>query len=195
MAIKEILDKIKTVLGADAPAEAIALLADANREANDILDSLSSANKESAQRKAKIRELEASLADANAEAEKAKDPKTTAELKRLKDIEAKYTAHMAEAETAIRNSWAEKEKIISVDKSSKLYDKIEKVKGKFAFPEKDQALPIDIVKRNLETFELLESINYFTSEQTPAGGNPPAGNGNPMPGNSGQAYIAEIKTK
>ena len=41
MAIKEILDKIKTVLGADAPAEAIALLADANREANDILDSLS----------------------------------------------------------------------------------------------------------------------------------------------------------
>ena len=77
MAIKEILDKIKTVLGADAPAEAIALLADANREATDILDSLSSANKESAQRKAKIRELEASLADANAEAEKAKDPKTT----------------------------------------------------------------------------------------------------------------------
>ena len=37
MAIKEILDKIKDKLGADAPAEVSALLADATREATDIL--------------------------------------------------------------------------------------------------------------------------------------------------------------
>ena len=61
MAIKEILDKIRSQLGADAPAEVSALLADATREVTDILDTLSSANRESASRKAKIRELEKEL--------------------------------------------------------------------------------------------------------------------------------------
>jgi hypothetical protein len=53
MAIKEILDRIKNTLGADASAEITALLADAKREADDILDSNASANKESASRKAR----------------------------------------------------------------------------------------------------------------------------------------------
>ena len=67
MALKEILDKIRSQLGADAPAEVSALLADATREVTDILDTLSSANRESASRKTKIRELEKEL-----EIEKAK---------------------------------------------------------------------------------------------------------------------------
>ena len=54
MPIKEILDRIKSILGADAPAEISALIADAVREAQDILDSLSAANKESASRKTAI---------------------------------------------------------------------------------------------------------------------------------------------
>ena len=54
MALKEILDKIKDKLGADAPAEVSALLADATREVTDILDTLSSANRESASRKTGI---------------------------------------------------------------------------------------------------------------------------------------------
>ena len=47
MAIKQILDKIKGTLRADASAELSSLIADAIREADDMTDSLASVNKES----------------------------------------------------------------------------------------------------------------------------------------------------
>lgn len=176
MAIKEILAKIKTILGADAPAETISLLAEADREANDILESLSAANKESAGRKAKIRELESELNETKAKAESVNDPKAQEELKRLKDIETQFQQLQTEAEKKIRDQWADKSKVLSVDKSSKIFDKIEKVKGRFVFPEANADLPIDVVKRNLETYELLETTGYFTADTSYAGGRAPGTN-------------------
>lgn len=193
MAIKEILAKIKTVLGADAPAETISLLAEADREANDILESLSAANKESAGRKSKIRELESELNEAKTKAESVNDPKAQEELKRLKDIETQFQQLQTEAEKKIRNQWADKSKVLSVDKSSKIFDKIEKVKGKFVFPEANSDLPIDVVKRNLETYELLESTGYFAGESLPAGGAAPGTNTQNVPDSASARILALSK--
>ena len=90
MAIKEILDKIKDKLGADAPAEVSALLADATREVTDILDTLSSANRESASRKAKIRELEKELEIEKEKTEKMNDPEKQKEFEQIKAKAEQY---------------------------------------------------------------------------------------------------------
>ena len=117
MPIKEILDRIKSTLGADAPAEISALIADAVREAQDILDSLSAANKESASRKAKIRELESELEAKNSELEKASSSNTKAELERLKKIEEEYLKRKQEEEEKLIRTWQEKAKVFEVFQS------------------------------------------------------------------------------
>ena len=174
MAIKEILDRIKNALGADAPAEISALLADAKREADDILDSNASANKESASRKAKIRDLESELDRLKDEVGKSTSPEAKAELERLRKIEAQHLSAQAEADAKLKAAWAEKSKTLSVDKTSKLHDKVQKVAGRFLTPSEGQELTIDQIKHNLDTYELLESTQYFTTETQETGGRPPA---------------------
>jgi len=174
MAIKEILDRIKNTLGADAPAEITALLADAKREVDDILDSNSSANKESASRKAKIRELEAELEKAREEATKATSPEHKAELERLRKIEAQHLSAQAEADAKLKATWADKSKTLAVDKTAKVYDKVQKVIDRFKFPAENEELTIDQIKQNLSTFELLESTQYFTADTVETGGRAPA---------------------
>ena len=103
MAIKEILDKIRSQLGADAPAEVSALLADATREVTDILDTLSSANRESASRKTKIRELEKEL-----EIEKEKTEKMNEKQKEFEQFKSKaeqYDQYLANQNQEIPSSW------------------------------------------------------------------------------------------
>jgi len=200
--IKTIFERIKTKISSEELAKIESDISEGIAEDEKLYTQLADTRRESAERRERVQELQsdndklrAKTTDLQAEIEKGKDPKNDAELKRLQGIETQFQQLQTEAENKLRDQWADKAKVLSVDKSSKIFDKIEKVKGRFVFPEANSDLPIDVVKRNLETYELLESTNYFTSEQTPAGGNPPAGNGNPMPGNSGQAYIAEIKTK
>jgi len=176
MAIKEILDRIKNTLGADASAEITALLADAKREADDILDSNASANKESASRKAKIRDLEAENERLKDEAGKATSPEAKAELERLKKIEAQHLSAQAEADAKLKATWADKSKTLAVDKTAKIYDKVQKVLDRFAVPTEGQELTLDQIKQNLSTYELLESTQYFTAETNETGGRAPAAN-------------------
>ena len=169
MAIKQILDKIKGTLGADASAELSSLIADAIREADDMTDSLASVNKESKSRKEKIREMEAQLESLNEKLANNDPSKHQAEIDRLKQIEGKYNEVLTSQESELRQKWQEYAKVFSVDKTDKRYEIVTSVKDQFKFADADAELPIEHVKANLASYELLQKAKAFDA---PAPGSP-----------------------
>ena len=174
MNIKETLAKVKTLLGADAPAEVTSLLADAERQANDVLDTLSSANKESASRKARIRELEASLSDNEEQIKVLSNSTDKAEMDRLRKIESDYTAHQKAQQDKLISDWNEKAKVFSVDKTDPLFEKVSKLKDKFTL---EGEITPEIAQKNMDAYSLLETAGVFTPPAKTDTGYPPA-NGN-----------------
>ena len=169
MAIKETLQAIASKL-TEEQSELKAQIAGAIREVDTVLDDLKAANSESRSRKEKIREMQAEIDSTKADLEKASGNDYKAEIERLKKIEAQYQAIQTETETKIKNQWAEKAKIFAGDKSSKLFEKAEKVKSRFILPTEGSELTIDQINKNLEAFSLLEETGYFTAETTNTGG-------------------------
>ena len=163
MAIKEILDKIKDKLGADAPAEVSALLADATREATDILDTLSSVNRESASRKTKIRELEQEL-----EIEKDKTEKMTEKQKEFEQFKSKaeqYDQYLANQNQEILSSWkAANEKLASIKETDKRYERVKPVLTKFKKAEEGKELSAADAKYNLDLYDILVSTGVMSDE-------------------------------
>lgn len=163
MAIKEILDKIRSQLGADAPAEVSALLADATREVTDILDTLSSANRESASRKAKIRELEKEL-----EIEKEKTEKMNEKQKEFEQIKAKaeqYDQYLAKQNQEIISSWkAANEKLASIKETDKRYERIKPVLAKLKKAEEGKELSAADAKYNLDLYDIMVSTGVLSDE-------------------------------
>ena len=164
MAIKEILDKIKDKLGADAPAEVSALLADAAREATDILDTLSSANRESASRKTKIRELEKEL-----EIEKDKTEKMTEKQKEFEQFKSKaeqYDQYLAKQNQEIISSWkAANEKLASIKETDKRYERVKPVLTKFKKAEEGKELSAADAKYNLDLYDIMVSTGVLSDEE------------------------------
>lgn len=196
MTLKEILAKIKASMGADAPAEVTTLLADAERQLADLQESKSAADRESAGRKQTIRELTDKVALLESELSKASSPEAKAELERLKGIEEQHKAHLAEQETAIRNQWAEAYKILNVDNTSKLFDKVSKVKDRFLMPANGTELTIDQIKQNMLVYGALESAGAFAVETTDAGGKSPANpNGGQVAKGTPLGYIQTVVSK
>jgi len=179
MALKELLDKIASKLPADADSELTSALADAKREAQTVLSDLSSANAEAKKYRESLRAKEAELETAKAEVEKHQSPEAKKELERLKAIEKQFQDAQAAADAKLKADWETKSKNILVDKTSKLYEKAEKVKGKFTFAPEGQELTIDQIKQNLSAYELLETTGYFTTETKDAGGKAPINKANP----------------
>ena len=164
MAIKEILDKIKDKLGADAPAEVSALLADATREATDILDTLSSVNRESASRKTKIRELEKEL-----EIEKDKTEKMTEKQKEFEQFKSKaeqYDQYLANQNQEILSSWkAANEKLASIKETDKRYERVKTVLGKLKKAEEGKELSVADAKYNLDLYDIMVSTGVLSDEE------------------------------
>ena len=164
MALKEILDKIKDKLGADAPAEVSALLADATREATDILDTLSSANRESASRKTKIRELEQEL-----EIEKDKTEKMTEKQKEFEQFKSKaeqYDQYLANQNQEILSSWkAANEKLASIKETDKRYERVKTVLGKLKKAEEGKELSVADAKYNLDLYDIMVSTGVLSDEE------------------------------
>ena len=164
MAIKEILDKIKSQLGADAPAEVSALLEDATREAPDILNSLSSANRESASRKTKIRELEKEL-----EIEKEKTEKMTEKQKEFEQFKSKaeqYDQYLAKQNQEIISSWkAANEKLASIKETDKRYERVKTVLGKLKKAEEGKELSVADAKYNLDLYDIMVSTGVLSDEE------------------------------
>lgn len=172
MGLKETLDKVKLSIGADN-AEANALVADAIREASDVLDSLSSANRESAGRKTKIRELEAELETVKTDLDAAKKNDIQPEIDRLKKIEAEFQEHKKNQAQALRDSWAEKAKRFDVAETDARHGKITKLREQFAWADEGKELEIDAVQANLKAFTIAELAGMF-DEVKPADTRTPA---------------------
>jgi TolA-binding protein len=173
MAIKEILDRIKGKLGTD-DAEAIALLADAQREANDMTDSLSAANRESAGRKSKIRELETQIETQKGEIEKLSALYKSEELVQLRKKAELYETKIKAEEDGLRSEWEKKANLFSIPETDKRYAQIQTLKGDFAFAENDTPLGIDAIRNNMRLFDLLTKAKVFDeTAPLPATGTPP----------------------
>lgn len=172
MTLKEILAKIKAQLGADASTEIIGLLADAERQATDVQEALSSANKESAGRKARIRELETELETKTDEVTKLSNSTDKAELERLRKIETDYQAHRKAEQDKLIASWAEKAKVFTdTPNTNPLFEKLTKLKDKFVL---EGEITPEIAQKNLEAYSLLETAGVFTTPAPQPSGYPPA---------------------
>lgn len=194
MNLKEILGKIKATLGADAPAEIITLLADADRQLQDLTESKRAADRESAERKEKIRELEGKIAETEGKLSQVNTPEAKAELDRLKKVEADHLALLKSQDDAVMAEWAEKSKLLSVDATDKRYAKVQAVKKHFVIPKEGETLNIEQVRENLKTYAHYDDIGHFNVESTDTGGAPPKPtDGAPKPGTI-LGYVQNIKT-
>ena len=160
MAIKEILDRIKTKLPADAGEEINALLADARREADTILDDLKSANSESKSRKDKLRELQSEIETLKTEADTLKSKQNTDEFKALQKKASDYDALIEKQNTELVKTWQEKQKLFEVKETDPRKAKIDAIRGDFQFLEGEQLTP-DIARANLDRLSLVEKTGVF----------------------------------
>jgi len=186
MAIKEILQAIAAKLPEEMASEK-AQIAGAIREVDSIYDDLKSANAESKSRKEKIRELQSELENKADFSETEK--KLKAEIERLKTVETEYNTVKTAEQAKVVNTWKEKSKVFEVEKTAKNFDKISKLKEKFAFPEGE--IDFDTASKNLEKYELLESAGAFevADTKTPNWTPPKQNNGSDIPESSGQALL------
>ena len=190
MAIKEILDRIKTKLPADAGEEINALLADARREADTILDDLKSANSESKSRKDKLRELQSEIETLKTEAETLKSKQNTDEFKALQAKASEYDKLIADKNETLIKTWNEKSKVFALPETDPLSKKAAAVKGDFQFPE---TITPEIAEHNLKQFSLLEKTSYFQTDSGKPADYPHSNPGGAMPVSSGQATVNLVK--
>ena len=194
MAITDLLNKLANLLPEDS-GEAKALLADAKREAQTIIDDLKSANGESKARKEQIRELKAELE--SKEDFTHTESKLKAEIDALRKVKAEYDAFRQAEDEKIVNMWLEKAKVFDVDKTDKRFDKLQSLRPKFAFAEGGNQVSVEQAKANLASLELLELSGALVipdtstpNTQPPAPGKP--GEAQPQYQSSGAAIAAQL---
>ena len=194
MAITDLLNKLANLLPEDS-GEAKALLADAKREAQTIIDDLKSANGESRARKEQIRELKAELE--SKEDFTHTESKLKAEIDALRKVKAEYDAFRQAEDEKIVNMWLEKAKVFDVDKTDKRFDKLQSLRPKFAFAEGGNQVSVEQAKANLASLELLELSGALVipdtstpNTQPPAPGKP--GEAQPQYQSSGAAIAAQL---
>jgi len=195
LTVKEILAKIKETLGADAPAEITTLLADADRQLIDMAEAMSAANRESADRKKQIKELTEKVTGLESDLAKKDTPEAKAEIAELRKIKEAHEALLSAKAAETLASWTEKAKLLSIDKTDKRYDKVEKIKGKFIMPAEGQELTPDQIAKNIETYDLLTEAGYFAVETQEAGGRSPLSTSIQAPATRAEAYQAVIQRK
>lgn len=194
MAITDLLNKLANLLPEDS-GEAKALLADAKREAQTIIDDLKSANGESKARKEQIRELKAELE--SKEDFTQTESKLKAEIEQLKKVKAEYDAFKKAEDEKIVNMWLEKAKLFDIPETDKRHATIQALRPKFAFAEGDNQVSVEQAKANLEKLELLETTGVFEipKDHTP-NTQPPApgkhGEAQPQYQSSGAAIAAQL---
>jgi DNA repair exonuclease SbcCD ATPase subunit len=194
MAITDLLNKLANLLPEDS-GEAKALLADAKREAQTIIDDLKSANGESKARKELIRELKAELE--SKEDFTHTESKLKAEIESLRKVKAEYDAFRKAEDEKIVNMWLEKAKVFDVPETDKRHATIQSLRPKFHFAEGDNQVSVEQAKANLEKLELLELSGALVipdtstpNTQPPAPGKP--GEAQPQYQSSGAAIAAQL---
>lgn len=194
MAITDLLNKLANLLPEDS-GEAKALLADAKREAQTIIDDLKSANGESKARKEQIRELKAELE--SKEDFTTTESKLKAEIESLRKVKAEYDAFRQAEDEKIVNMWLEKAKVFDIPETDKRHATIQALRPKFTFAEGDAKIGVEQAKANLEKLDLLETTGVFVipkdhtpNNQPPSSGKP--GDAQPHYTSSGAAIAAQL---
>jgi len=191
MNIKESLDKLKTLLGADA-SDALSIISDIERQNQDRDRAMKAANKESEERRIELEEKDAVIKSKDDEIAKTLSPEAKAEIAELRKIKEAHEALLTAKAAETLASWTEKAKLLSIDKTDKRYEKVEKIKGKFILPTEGQELTPDQIAKNIETYDLLTEAGYFAVETQKPGGAPPANNADvPQPGST-LGYVQSI---
>jgi len=191
MNIKESLDKLKTLLGADA-SDALSIISDIERQNQDRDRAMKAANKESEERRIELEEKDAVIKSKDDEIAKTLSPEAKAEIAELRKIKEAHEALLTAKAAETLASWTEKAKLLSIDKTDKRYDKVEKIKGKFIMPKEGEELTPDQIAKNIETYDLLTEAGYFAVETQKPGGAPPANNADvPQPGST-LGYVQSI---
>jgi len=190
--LETILEKIKTHLPADA-GEAIALVAEATREAKNLQADLSSANAESKSRKEKLRDLAAEKEMLQEQIDKLSAG--DGELKRLRSIEQDHNKLITEQKAQIRSQWIDTSKVLQCKKGDPLFDRAEKVKSLFVLKDNPDDYTDDEITANLEAWKPLATAEYFKPEPkhtNPAypPASPPTDNGAPEV----SPYVAKLKS-
>ena len=186
MAIKDTLKSIADKLPEEMASER-ALIAGVIREVDNVLDDLKETTAESVRRKGEIRQLKAQIEEKGDFTETEKSLK--AEIERLKKVETEYATVKTAEQKKVIDKWLEKAKAFDVEKTHKAFDKLTKLKEKFAFP--DGEVDYQTAKANLEKYELLESAGAFdvADTQTPNGKAPRGFTDGDMPQSSGAALL------
>ena len=191
MNIKESLDKLKTLLGADA-SDALSIISDIERQNQDRDRAMKAANKESEERRIELEEKDAVIKSKDDEIAKTLSPEAKAEIAELRKIKEAHEALLTAKAAETLASWTEKAKLLSIDKTDKRYDKVEKIKGKFIMPKEGEELTPDQIAKNIETYDLLTEAGYFAVETQKPGGAPPANNADVPKTGSTLGYVQSI---
>lgn len=189
--IKAILERIKSKVSSEELAKIESDISEGISEDEKLYTQLADLRRESAERRERIQELETETAKQRAkntelqtQVDKLSTITTTPEYKAVLEKAAKYDEVIEKQNAELKTKWAEKAKLLAVDSSSKLFAKVEKVKGKFILPAEGQELTLDQIRKNMETWDILETAGHFTVETTDTGGKAPVNN----PNNNNQEF-------
>lgn len=178
MALKEILDRIKSKLPADAGEEINTLLADARREADTVLDDLRSANSESKSRKDKLRDQQNEIDTLKSDLEKFKVSSDSPEFKAMQKKASEYDALLEKQNAEAITEWTERAKVFALPETDPKRKKADAIKADFQFPE--QMTP-EVAKENLKAFKLAEKTGYFETPESRGTDYGHGSGGNPSP--------------
>ncbi|MCK9185595.1 MAG: hypothetical protein M0Q16_09520, partial [Candidatus Cloacimonetes bacterium] len=116
MNIKESLDKLKTLLGADA-SDALSIISDIERQNQDRDRAMKAANKESEERRIELEEKDAVIKSKDDEIAKTLSPEAKAEIAELRKVKEAHEALLTAKAAETLASWTEKAKLLSIDKT------------------------------------------------------------------------------
>jgi len=145
----------------NVPDEILSSLADAEREAQDVLDSLKAANSESKQRKLKIKELENNNVDAKELQE---------ELAQLKQEKQKLEKEAHAAKEYLLDNYRNKAKSyyekLAVNEKDPAFPKVQPVRKDVLLFENEKVKPLENyseteLKALIEKSEILEKAGFF----------------------------------
>lgn len=177
MAIKELVDQVRSQLSSEESEKVGAFLEQIKNEAQALSDAKSASDSESKSRKLKIRDLEEKVENLELDIggyKKKIESFDTTELEKERDtFKTKYSNLLKREQGTF---------ISSFDKI-KDHPKFEKAKAKFVIPEFDEekkeykwdSLKTEDLEKNVESLNELNQLDYFADEST--GGSPSGGKG------------------
>jgi len=161
MNLREVLDKIKSKLGADTPEELKSLIADAKRQSDDVIDALDEAKKEAKSRRLANRDLQSKVDEMDTKlSESSNHTKTIDDLKKkLSETEAMVSSFKTEKIQTLKEEFTPIFNYLTVDETSKHYDQARKLKKLFDIGDNFDDLSMEQLSKNIEVSKTLRVAN------------------------------------